>query len=417
MSRTVIIDCQIAGISGDMLLSALIDLGAERKKVIEGIYMCANHIDGCRINSVEFTKSKSNGISCTKFLFDYKQKHHSLSGSTFYRMAADCCDSLDLVSRPRAFVLNSFKSLIFAESSVHGVDFDHVKLHETASIDTLADIMGTSLAMNDLDLFNCKIYSTGVAVGSGVLKFSHGIVPNPGNAILEIFKGREFTLTSGYLEGELTTPTGAAMLVNLSSHSVSSYPNVIPDKIGYGGGTKQKGRTPNVVRILFGHNPLYQIYDSDSVYEVETNVDDLDGETVGNVIDTLYLNGAKDVILLQGITKKNRPVIMIKILSDKSHLEPVINNLFSETGTLGIRVRETNRLIIERSISPMVITINDELFNVRVKISKDQDGNINYLKPEFEDIKYISQKLRIPFKQSAIIVQRKIDDSIEDQVF
>jgi hypothetical protein len=297
------------------------------------------------------------------------------------------------------------------------VDFDNVKLHETAGIDTLADIVGTALAMNDLDLFNCKICSTGVAVGSGVLKFSHGIIPNPGNAILEIFKGREFTLISGYLEGELTTPTGAAMLVNLSSHSVSSYPTVIPDKIGYGGGTKRNESTPNVVRILLGRNPLYQIYDSDSVYEIETNVDDLDGETVGNVIDTLYHHGAKDVILLQGITKKNRPAIIIKILSDKSHLEPVINNLFSETGTLGIRVRETNRLIIKRSICSITITINEEIFNVRIKISKDQDGNINYLKPEFEDIKYISQKLGISFKQSAIMVQRKIHDSIKDEVF
>jgi uncharacterized protein (TIGR00299 family) protein len=417
MSRTIIIDCQIAGISGDMLLSALIDLGAERKKVIEGIYLCANHIDGCRINSVEFIKRKSKGISCTSFLFDYTEKHHSLSGSALYRKAVDCCDSLGLVSRPRAFVLNSFKSLISAESRVHGVDFDNVKLHETAGIDTLADIVGTALAMNDLDLFNCKICSTGVAVGSGVLKFSHGIIPNPGNAILEIFKGREFTLISGYLEGELTTPTGAAMLVNLSSHSVSSYPTVIPDKIGYGGGTKRNESTPNVVRILLGRNPLYQIYDSDSVYEIETNVDDLDGETVGNVIDTLYHHGAKDVILLQGITKKNRPAIIIKILSDKSHLEPVINNLFSETGTLGIRVRETNRLIIKRSICSITITINEEIFNVRIKISKDQDGNINYLKPEFEDIKYISQKLGISFKQSAIMVQRKIHDSIKDEVF
>jgi pyridinium-3,5-bisthiocarboxylic acid mononucleotide nickel chelatase len=417
MSRTVIIDCQIAGISGDMMLSALIDLGAERKKVIEGIYSCANHIEGCRINSVEFVKSILNGISCTCFLFDYKERHHSLSGSALYQKAVDCCDSLDLVSQPRAFVLNSFKSLISAESRVHGVDFDNVKLHETASIDTLADIIGTALAMIDLDLYNCKIYSTGVAVGSGVVKFSHGIVPNPGNAILEIFRGREFTLISGYLEGELTTPTGAAMLVNLSSHSVSSYPTLIPDKIGYGGGTKRKQSTPNVVRVLVGHNTLYKVYDSDSVYEIETNVDDLDGETVGNVIDTLYQNGAKDVILLQGITKKNRPAIMIKILSDKSHLESVINNLLSETGTLGIRVRETNRLIVKRSICSMTITVNEEIFNVRVKISKDQYGNINYLKPEFEDIKYISQKLGIPFKQSAIMVQREVDESIKGQVF
>jgi pyridinium-3,5-bisthiocarboxylic acid mononucleotide nickel chelatase len=412
MSRIVVIDCQIAGISGDMLLSALVDLGAERKKVIDGIYLCADHFDGCEINSIDFIKTRSNGISCTEFLFDYKEKHHSLVGSALYRMAADCCDSLDLGSRPKAFVLNSFQSLISAESRVHGLDFDHVKLHEAASIDTLADIIGTAVAVNDLDLFNCRVYSTGVAVGSRVLRFSHGIVPNPGNAILEIFKGRGFTLTSGFLDGELTTPTGAAMLVNLTSNSVSFYPTIIPEKIGYGGGTKPQKGTPNVVRITLGHQPLSQVYDSESIYEIETNVDDLDGETVGNVIETLYLKGAKDVVVLQGITKKNRPVIIIKIISDKSHLESVMNNLFSETCTLGIRIRETNRLIMERSVVTEALTINEELFHVHVKISKDQNGKINSLKPEFEDVKYISERLKIPYKESAAIVQKKIMDSV-----
>jgi len=412
MSRTLIIDCQIAGISGDMLLSGLVDLGAEKKKVIEGIYECGSHIDGCTINSVEFTNSKSNGISCTSFSFNYEEKHHSLSGSALYQIAVECCDSLDLVSRSRAFVLNSLKSLISAESRVHGLDIDHVMLHETASIDTLADIVGTALAMSDLELFDCNIYSTSVAIGRGVLNFSHGIVPNPGNAILEIFKGREFNLVGGFLDGELTTPTGAAMLVNLTSHSVLSYPALIPDRVGYGGGIKRKEGSANVVRILLGHDHLYQRYRPESVYEIETNVDDLDGQTLGNVIDALYRFGAKDVILLQGITKKNRPAIIIKTLTDISHVEPVIECLFSETGTLGIRVRETSRIIVRRSICSKTITINNEVFKVRVKISKDQNGNIDYLKPEFEDIKHISQKLKIPFRKSSIIVQRKINTAL-----
>jgi pyridinium-3,5-bisthiocarboxylic acid mononucleotide nickel chelatase len=412
MSRTLIIDSQIAGISGDMLLSALVDLGAKSKKVIDGIYKCSDQIDGCKINSIKFTNSKSNGISCTSFSFNYKERDHSLSGSAFYQLAVECCDSLDLVSHPRTFVLNSLRSLIRAESRVHGHDFDHVKLDETGSIDTLADIVGTALAMSDLKLFDCNVYSTSVAVGRGVLKFSHGIVPNPGNAILEIFKGREFNLVPGYLDGELTTPTGAAMLVNLTSHSVPSYPALIPDRIGYGRGIKQKEGSANVVRILLGHDQSYQRYFPDSVYEIETNVDDLDGQTAGNVIETLYRLGAKDVVLLQGITKKNRPAMIIKVLTDNSHLESVVQSLFSETGTLGIKMRETNRFIVKRSICSRTITINNKDFKVRVKISKDQNGNIDYLKPEFEDIKHISQKLKIPFRKSSIIVQRKIDAAL-----
>src|SRR6476619_1395234 len=187
MTEIVIIDSQIAGISGDMLLSGLIDLGAEKKTVIDAIYSCEDHFKGSRIRSVDFIKAKSNGTSCTKFMFDFKEERQSLLGTSMYRLVARYCDTLDLGLRPKAFVLNSLKLLISAESVVHGVDFNHIRLHETGSLDTVADLVGTAIAMKSLNLFTSKIFSTSVAVGRGLLNFSHGVVPNPFHFILNLF--------------------------------------------------------------------------------------------------------------------------------------------------------------------------------------------------------------------------------------
>ncbi|MGA8564961.1 MAG: nickel pincer cofactor biosynthesis protein LarC, partial [Nitrososphaeraceae archaeon] len=349
MTGIVIIDPQISGISGDMLLSGLIDLGADKKIVIDAIYSCEDHFKGSRIRSVDFIKAKSNGISCTKFLFDFKEDRQSLLGTTMYRSVARYCDALGLDLRPKAFVLNSLKLLISAESVVHGVDYNHVRLHETGSLDTVADLVGTAIAMKNLNLFNSKIFSTSVAVGRGLLNFSHGVVPNPGNAILEIFKKRGFILVPGILGGELTTPTGAAMLVNLTSKCVSFYPQFIPENIGYGVGVRVEKGIPNVLRITMGNQPISTSQNLESVYEIETNVDDLNGESIGNLIEILYKKGATDVVILQGITKKNRPVFVIKVISDNVKLQSIIDTLFIESGSLGIRIRETNRSTVVRS--------------------------------------------------------------------
>src|SRR6185503_2669146 len=133
-----------------------------------------------------------------------------------YRSLGRCCDSLGLEQRARTFAMESLKTIIAAEATIHGEDFENVHLHEASSIDTLADLVGCAMALQNLKLFDVKIFSTKVAVGGGVLKFSHGILPNPASAILEIFKGRQFVLAGGQAEEELTTPTGAAMLVNLA---------------------------------------------------------------------------------------------------------------------------------------------------------------------------------------------------------
>jgi uncharacterized protein (TIGR00299 family) protein len=317
---------------------------------------------------------------------------------------------LELGIRYRAFALNSLKILILAEAKVHGSDFNKVKLHEASSIDTVADLIGTAVALNDLDLFSCRIYSTAVAIGDGILNFSHGKIPNPSNAILEIFKNRNFTLVPGEIGGEITTPTGASMLVNLATESICAYPPIIPAITGYGGGRRKVNGTPNVLRLLIGKAPLFEDYNLEKIYEIETNVDDITGEVVGNVVDILYKNGAKDVIILNGITKKNRPTFLIKVQTDYNCKDKIVRILFKETGTLGCRLYDTTRVVVSRNIITTSVTLFGKVYDVLVKISRDEEGNLINIKPEFDDVVKISKKLNTSYKEMFEAIHAQLYD-------
>jgi uncharacterized protein (TIGR00299 family) protein len=408
MSKIVIIDSQIAGISGDMLLSSLVDIGANKKKVVDSIYACQDYFEGSKIRKVDFIKTTSYGISCTKLLFEYKDSTRFRLGSAVYRSIASCCDSINLSNVAKSFVLNSIKTIITAESKIHGSKHDDVRLHEVSTVDTAADLIGTAVALDNLGLLSQKFYATDVAIGNGMLQFSHGIVPNPGNAILEILRNSQIQLVPGKIDGELTTPTGAAMLVNLASEHISQYPPFIPEQIGNGGGQKDGTNVANILRLVVGHSNSNVDHTSESVYEIETNVDDATGETIGNMIETLYANGAKDVTVLQGISKKNRPSFIIKVLSDMASRDSLVKLLLNETGSLGCRVHEINRITIPRSFITVPITIGNQRFVVKVKLSKDKDGTIRMIKPEYDDIKKIATRLKVPYRKVFDIVYYEV---------
>ena len=408
MSKIVIIDSQVAGISGDMLLSSLVDIGANKKKVVDSIYTCQDYFEGSKIRKVDFIKTTSYGISCTKLLFEYKDSTRFRLGNVVYRSIASCCDSINLSNVAKSFVLNSIKTIITAESKIHGSKHDDVRLHEVSTVDTAADLIGTAVALDNLGLLSQKFYATDVAIGSGMLQFSHGIVPNPGNAILEILRNSQILLVPGKIDGELTTPTGAAMLVNLASEHISQYPPFIPEQIGNGAGQKDGKNVANILRLVVGQSNSNVDHTSESVYEIETNVDDATGETIGNMIETLYANDAKDVTVLQGISKKNRPSFIIKVLSDKTSRDSLVKLLLNETGSLGCRVHEINRITIPRSFITVPITIGNQRFVVKVKLSKDKDGAIKMIKPEYDDIKKIATKLNAPYRKVFDIVYYEV---------
>ena len=389
MSKIFIIDAQIAGLSGDMLLSALIDLGADKKKVIDSIYSCENIIPGSRIKDVRFEKVNSNGFAATRFYFEYKDEILERKGIEIIKSISQYTEYLDLKPRSKSFIMDSIKTLIDAEAKIHGKPFDQVHLHEASSIDTFVDLIGCAIALEDLNIFDSKILSTYISIGNGLTTFSHGTIPNPTNAILEIFRGKPFVLI-GNDQGELTTPTGAAMLVNLSSECIRFYPPLIPETIGLGAGNRKLKDRPNVLRLVIGKDPVIPYLNNEKMFLIETNIDDVNGEIVGNLIEVLMKEGARDVTIIPGITKKNRPVNIIRILSDLVKTDTLIDKLFKETGTSGIRINEINRITLKRNIKTIEVTINHTKYNINIKITRDALNHIINIKPEFNDLKNIA---------------------------
>src|SRR5919199_1987887 len=412
-TRIAIIDPQLSGISGDMLLSSLVHAGADKQKVLNAVHACQNYLKGSKIKHADFIRTSRSGLSATEFQFKYIDSVSRRRGIEMYRSLALCCDSLDLQQRAKSFILESFKTIIKSESIIHGEEIGSVHLHETSSIDTYADLIGSAIALQDLGLFDSRIYSTGVGVGGGYLKFSHGMVANPSGAVLEIFKDRPFTLHGGTVEEELTTPTGAAMLVNLTSESVSHYPSFSAEKVGYGAGHKKLKEIPNILRLVIGKSSLISEAGTDIVHLLETNVDDISGEVIGNLIDVLMKAGALDVVAIPGISKKNRPVYVIRVMSDQSKMNKMMDLLLSESGSLGARIQELQRLILSRTVLTIQVDVDDKQFNVHVKIAKDSMGNTISIKPEFEDIKVIALQLEMPFKRAMDLVTAKLLQRLE----
>src|ERR671932_131691 len=369
-TRIAIIDSQLSGISGDMLLSSLVHAGADKHKVLNAIHACQNYLKGSKIKHADFIRTTRSGLCATEFQFKYSDSVSQRRGIEMYRSLALCCDSLDLQQRAKSFILESFKTIIKSESIIHGEEFGSVHLHETSSIDTFADLIGSAIALEDLGLFDSRIYSTAVGVGGGYFKFSHGITSNPSSAVLEIFKERPFTLLGGTAQEELTTPTGAAMLVNLASETINYYPSFSPEKMGYGAGHRKFKDAPNILRLVIGRSSLITKVGIDRVHLLETNVDDVSGEVIGNLIDILTKAGALDVIAIPGISKKNRPMYVIRVMTDQSKMNKMMDLLLRESGSLGARTQELQRFILSRTVLRVQVDVDDKQFNVHVKIAK-----------------------------------------------
>ncbi|HKC79364.1 MAG TPA: nickel insertion protein, partial [Nitrosopumilaceae archaeon] len=206
----LIIDPQIAGISGDMLLSALINIGANKSKVVDGIHTSENYLSGSKIQKIDFDKIISHEMEATQLLLDIKENTRERRGTDIQECILLTSDKIGLSEQAKVFAKESIRSLIKAESKIHGEPMESVHFHEASSIDTVVDIIGTAIALDDLNFFSEEIISMPAAVGGGTLTFSHGTVSNPASAILEIFRNSNIIISGGQIKEELTTPTGAS---------------------------------------------------------------------------------------------------------------------------------------------------------------------------------------------------------------
>ena len=406
----IVIDPQIAGISGDMMLCALVNLGANKSKIIEGVRIAEKNLDGSIIKNIDFSKVNKLGIEATELILDFKEEIQERKGIEIQKCIEKSSVDVGLSDLAKQFAISSIETLIKAESKIHGGTLSLVHLHEVSSIDTVVDILGTAIALDDLKILNDEIISTPVAVGGGSLTFSHGTTSNPTNAILEILKNSGITISGGQIKDELTTPTGASLLVNLTKTCFDYYPKMKIDSIGYGAGTKNFDGFSNVLRVVKGEKT--KNYEHDVVQILETNVDDVSGEVLGHMIDKIMENGAKDVTITQGISKKGRPTNLISVICDLKSMNTLLELLISETGTLGVRRRSSERYVVPRTILIVPIKLNEKNFKIRCKITRENNIIKNF-KIESDDIKKISYSINQSFKKTEELIRLAVNEKID----
>ncbi len=373
-----------SGASGDMIIAALIDLGANESKVKEAMELAANV-------EVEVFKTNTNGVAATLINVTTKKEGSSTLEEIIKRI-----ESLNLPSIVSEDAISVFKILGEAEAKVHDVAIEKFHFHELGQEDAIADIVGACAAFHDLKLKNHRVYCTPISAGEGFVEFSHGKFPIPAPATLEILKEYSLSWQFGPCEGELLTPTGAALL----AHFVNEKGDCSPLKTlrtGYGAGGKELS-IPNVLRIIEGE--INEALISEKIEILETNVDDVTGVVLGNLIDELMKAGALDVAIIPATMKKNRSGHVVQVIAKPSDSQKLARKIIEETGSLGVRMLPVkHRLIAQREISEVEILVNGNTFSIPVKIARDLRGTLLNISAEFEGCKNASHESRIPVRE------------------
>jgi len=291
----------------------------------------------------------------------------------------------------------------------------------------LIDILGVTKTLDKLGCFkkDFKIFCSKLPLGAGKVKTAHGILAIPAPATIKILEQSDLVVVNGPIESELVTPTGIALLVNLDPNYLI-YPNeMILEKVVYSTGEKEFKDFLNILRIFYGessyletkslHSPLQKYIEDITI--LETDVDDVSGELIGNFIKTLETKQVLDIQVIPSITKKNRPSHVIKVLCRPENNFEIIETIISELGTLGVRFNTIKRVCIDREIIVTKIQINEDEYDVRYKVSyfqTEKDKKVVNIKPEYEDLKKISESTGRSVKEILIYAQSKLKNLYEN---
>lgn len=297
--------------------------------------------------------------------------------------------------------LSIFELLASAESKVHGVKKEELTFHEIA--DSAADIVGVSTAIRSF--MPSTIFSLPVSVGGGIVTTETGRIPVPAPATLEILNGAILKIQGGPVQMELLTPTGAALLAYFVRVCEQFYPQVRIEKTGYGAGGYEL-EIPNVLRVSYGESD--ERFLRDRIEVLETNVDDVTPEVIGNLVDELFSLGAKDVAVTPATMKKARSGHIIQVIAKPADSPKLIRKIIQETGTLGVRILPiAHRLIALRKKKRVKIKIGGKTYGASVKIAYDKEGEILNIASEFGDAKRIATLSGIPVKDVISIIQEE----------
>ena len=373
---TIIIDPQSSGISGNMIIGALVDLGADKNELEEVMKKSAKIIGEINVIFDKINKKGIDATYCHVEMLDKKSHVH-------YNELVDKINALNLDESIKKTSINIFKRIAIAESKVHGKNLDEIHFHEVGASDAVADVVGSVWAYYSLNLDKEKIIGLPISVGGGQVKTAHGILPVPAPAVLEILNGLNFK--GGPVSSELATPTGCAIYAELCDEINEFIPLVKAKKTGYGAGSKDFDH-PNVLRIIQTEDEN----EDDKIDVIETNIDHLTGEEIGYLFDVIMDAGASDVSITPIIMKKNRQGSLLKVISKKSKRDEIVNLIFKETGSLGIRIAPNiHRGLAKREFIKKTYEIEGKEYEVTFKIGY-VNGEIISKRPEYEDLKRIA---------------------------
>lgn len=432
----MLIDVSTAGASGDMFLSALVSLIGEDNALLPVAASLLIYDPALRIS---FEAISEYGIPGYRLQVSHDDSIR-FDAKAMLEIMATVIEELEL-SPAAAYVANrALNEILQAESRAHETPIEKLHLHETGAVDTILDIAGTAYLLERAGLLtDTKIIATHVAVGSGTINTEHGPLEVPVPAVAEILVANEAPFIMGEAKTEVLTPTGAALLVTLAKEYVENADGFIALQHGAGFGSRDLGSVPNQMRIMVGEfredaepeltpakevkipkkpktpskkdekrppkdkeerSDMIDSWSADDVMVIETNVDDIDGEVMGTLFDTLLSEGlAYDVVMIPAYGKKNRPCYVIKVIAAKAGLKSIAEIMIRHLGTIGIRYTSWDRLKAARETIVCRLDIDDKEYMVRVKVSRGLDGSIINIKPEADDVMKVSQETGIPVRE------------------
>ena len=379
--RVIYFDC-FAGISGDMTIGALIDLGIDVETLkqqltslgLSGYKIKIDRVDRC-------------GIAATKFDVELEPTPQPARGLADIR---EIINNSNLSELSKGRSLGAFERLAEAEAQAHGTTADAVHFHEVGAVDSIIDIVGAMIGFEMLGID--RFISSPLRVGYGSVKAAHGLLPVPAPGTAEILRGAP--VYAGEIEGEFVTPTGAAIVTTLCE-SFGAMPGLSIERIGYGAGSRNPAGFPNALRLV-----LAELSEGDSqsrenrpshepenmVVVIETNIDDMNPQAYEYVMRQAFKLGALDVFITPVQMKKSRPGVTLTVLSAPEMSNPIIDMLLAQTTTLGVRYYEAKRRILARTVE----MVETEYGSVRVKVAMS-GGRTLHFQPEYEDCARIAE--------------------------
>ena len=383
-------DC-FSGISGDMVLGAVLDAGvpADAIRAALGSLGLPITLEVERVKRCGFAATKANVVAADQ---------------EDYRFLPDILAILEraaITPKQRELASRIFQKIAEAEAAAHGMPLERVHFHEVGALDSIADIVGAAVG---LDLLGVERFtSSPVPTGTGTVKAAHGIMPVPTPGTLQLLKG--VPLAPSKVEFELTTPTGAAILTSVVTEYTAS-PAMVVEKIGHGAGTKDFLDRPNILRLMVGTTQAPpsrrgDLEETDTVLVLETNLDDVPAEIVSYCTERLFAAGALDVFVAQVQMKKGRPGFLVSVICEPAKAADLEAILFRETGTFGIRRHAAERSKLRRE----AVTVETPWGPVKAKRGWRADG-FEVLTPEYDDCARLAREHGVPLRDVYAAVRR-----------